>query len=407
MNDSADPFLARLIEFLSRHRRFIIAWAVAAGIISTLFAFLITPEFKSSSTVFPAERADLFGALEGVTSLARSFSARSLSSLGANPELDRYMAILRSGKVLGAVIEKFDLVHVYNITSYPQEKTTKKLLENVDFEIAQEGTLTVTVYDRDPQRAADMANFFIECLNKTNTDLQGQNAKGNRQFIEERFNKNLRDLSAAEDSLRLFQKRYGVIAMPEQTAATIKAASELMGQLAAKEIQLAILKRMQSMDSPSVMDMQVQVEELRRKIREMNDGDHLTLAGINPFVPINKIPDYGAEYIRRYREVEIQYKILQFLTPLFEQAKVEEKRQTPSVIVLDKATPAERKSRPKRLYIMMGGVFVGLFFSIALAGFLDWIAREREKQSTLYKALHGLGQSIAADLRFLLPWKFK
>jgi len=65
------------------------------------------------------------------------------------------------------------------------------------------------------------------------------------------------------------------------------------------------------------------------------------------FVPFAQVPELGGEYVRRFRDVEIQYKILQFITPLYEQAKVEERRQTPSVLVLDRALPAERKARPK------------------------------------------------------------
>lgn len=76
------------------------------------------------------------------------------------------------------------------------------------------------------------------------------------------------------------------------------------------------------------------------------------------FVPFSRVPDLGVEYVRRFRDVEIQYKILQFITPLYEQAKVEERRQTPSVIVLDKAYPAERKAKPKAS-LWSGLAFIG------------------------------------------------
>jgi len=159
------------------------------------------------ASVFPAEKADLLGGLEGIASLAKSFSpSKALSSLNSNPESDRYLAILKSGTVFKAVIQKFDLVNVYGITSYPGEKTVKELLDNVEFKAEDEGNITITVYDREPQRAANMANYFVEMLNNTNTELQVQNARGNRQFIEERYKKNLTDLATAEDSLNYFKK---------------------------------------------------------------------------------------------------------------------------------------------------------------------------------------------------------
>ena len=193
-----------------------------------------------------------------------------------DPEIDRYQAILKSGRVSNAVIQKFDLVHVYGITDYPAENTLKELMNNVTFTVEDEGNLTITVCDKSPQRAADMANYYVEMLNKTNTELLVQNARGNRQFIEERYKKNLIDLSAAEDSLKAFQKKYGVIALPEQTEASIKAAAEIMGQLTIKEVQLSVLRKTQSADNSSVLAAQIEINELQNKLAQMNNGTNIT-----------------------------------------------------------------------------------------------------------------------------------
>lgn len=99
-----------------------------------------------------------------------------------------------------------------------------------------------------------------------------QNAKGNREFIEERYKKNQTDLVAAEDSLRAFQKRSGIIAMPEQTEASIKAAAEITAQLAFKVVQIGVLRKTQSYDNPEVMAAQIEVEELKNKISQMNSA---------------------------------------------------------------------------------------------------------------------------------------
>lgn len=368
-----------LIEFLSvitKHRKFISRFVVLATVATTIITLLMPKWYKSTASVFLAEKTDILGALEGVSSLAKAFSpAKALTSLTGNPETDRYLAILKSGTVLNAVIQKFDLVNVYDITSYPGEKTSKELLNNTEFKVEDEGNLTVTVYDKDPQRAADMANFFVEVLNKTNTELQVQNARSNRQFIEERYNKNLKDLAGAEDSLKAFQKKYGVIAMPEQTEASIKAAAEITAQLALKEVQAGVLRRTQSPEHPSVLAAMIEIDEIHRKLSQMNSGAGLTAGEMNVFVPFSKVPDLGGEYIRKYREVEIQYKILQFITPLFEQAKVEERRQTPSVIILDSAGPAERKAKPKvSLYALMALV-ISLVVSFFVVFTLELIER--------------------------------
>lgn len=380
MEESATPQTvtpaSTILEFLSiitKYRRFISRFVLSVTIVVTVAAFLSPKWYKSTASVFPAERTELLSVFGGASSLARSLSsARALTAFGTNPEADRYLAILKSGTVLGAVIEKFKLDSVYDITSYKMEKTAKELLSNTEFTLEPEGNITITVYDKDPQRAADMANYFVELLNKTNSELQVQNARGNREFIEQRYNKNLQDLAAAEESLRVFQKRYGIIAMPEQTEASIKTAAEIAGQLALKEVQVGVLRRTQSGDNPAVLAAQIEIEELRRKLTQMGTYGSTVGKDMHIFVPFSTAPDLGMEYLRRYRDVEIQYKILQIITPLYEQAKVEERRQTPSVIVLDKAAPAERKSKPKvSLYALMALVIswlVSLFVVFSMEG---------------------------------------
>jgi tyrosine-protein kinase Etk/Wzc len=376
------------LEILVRHRRLIARLVVAGTLGATVTAALMPRWYKSTASVFPAEKADILGALDGVSSLAKAFSpAKALTSLTGNPETDRYLAILKSGAVLSAVIDRFDLVHVYDITSYPREKTAKELLGNVEFVVESEGNLTITVYDRDPQRAADMANFFVEMLNRTNTELQVQNARGNRLFIEERHRKNLEDLAAAEDTLKAFQKAFGIIALPEQLEASVKAMAEIGGQLALKEVQEGVLRRTLSADHPSVLAAQIESMELRRKITEMNEGKGRSSEAMKALVPFNRVPDLGNEYIRRFRNVEVQYKILQFITPLYEQAKVEERRQTPSVLVLDRAGPAERKAKPKiSLFALLGFVISALAAIIAVL-VLEALSRLRDSQRLRLDAL--------------------
>ncbi len=363
-SDSTPPgrMVLSIVAVLVKYRRFLSRYVMGVTLAAAVVAAVLPKWYKSSASVFPAEKADLFGAMEGVSSLVRSFSpGRALGALSANAETDRYLAILKSAHVLGAVINRFELVKVYDITSYPSEKTVKELLSNVEFKVEDEGNLTITVYDKDPQRAADMANYFVEMLNRTNSELQAQNARSNREFIEQRYAKNLRELALSEDSLRAFQQQYGIISMPDQTEASIKAAAEISGQLALKEVEAGVLERTQAADHPAVVALRTEISEMRRKLAEMNSGEGVKESDMKVFVPFAKVPRLGMEYIRRYRNVEIQYKILQFVTPLYEQAKVEEKRQTPSVLVLDTATPAERKSKPKiALYALMACVLSSL-----------------------------------------------
>jgi len=339
------------VEFLSviaRRKRPLAMFILGVTFLTAFVTFFMPKWYRSTASVFPAENTDLFSGLSGISSLVSSISpAKKLSALTGGSDLDRYIAILKSERALTAVIEKFDLVKVYDITHYQREKTMKELLSNVNFEQSEEGSLEISVYDKDPQRAADMANYFVAVLNDINSEMHVQNAKGNREFIEQRYKKNLDDIESAQDSFKTFQVRTGVVAVPEQVEASIKVAADLYAQLNLKEIELAILERTVSTQHPSYDEKLIEVQELRKRLHAMNEGASSKEGDMKILLPFKDTPELGAEYLRRYRDVEIQYKILQFIAPLYEQAKVEENRNTPSVVVLDHASVPEMKAKPK------------------------------------------------------------
>ena len=394
-------------SIVTKYRRFLSWFVAGVTIVVTIIAILSPRWYKATSSVFPAEQTNLFAGLEGISTLMKTFSPSGrLASLTGPSEAERYIAILKSENSLMRIINKFNLTSVYGITSYPREKTMKELLSNTQFEITDEGTLLISVFDKSPNRAAEIANYFVDVLNDINSQLQVQNAKGNREFIEQRYNKNLEDIKNAEESLKSFQLKHGIIAMPEQTEATLKAGAEVYGKLVAKEIELNVLTRTMSEAHPAIASVRIEIDELKKKLKEMETGVKESSGEMKIMVPFKQAPQLAADYIRLYRDVEIQYKILQYITPLYEQAKVEEKRNTPSVVVLDTASVPERKAKPKiSLYFLLSFVtssLLGLFLIFSVEGLNSIKSQNKEKWGSIIN-------SIRSDWFGLknLPWKTK
>jgi tyrosine-protein kinase Etk/Wzc len=405
-NDSPKALGESILDFftvVAKWRKFIVWFVLSITIVTTIIALISPKWYKATASVFPAEQTNLFSGLEGISSLMKNFSpSGKLASLAGPTEAERYVGILKSENALMKVIDKFDLTKVYDITSYPRMNTLKELLGNVQFEITDEGTLQIGVYDKDPKRAADMANYFVEILNEINSNLQVQNARGNRVFIEQRYNKNLEDMRKSEEALKSFQLKYGVIAMPEQIEASIKAGAAIYAQLAAKEIKLSVLKRTLSDSHPSITAAQIDVDETKKKLNEMSSGSKTAPDEMKVLVPFSQTPQLAADYIRLYRDVEIQYKILQFITPLFEQAKVEEQRSTPSVVSLDKALVPERKAKPKGSLFALIAFVVSLLLSLLTIFILEGLQRLREIDTIRFNTIVGYFKSDW----FGLKWKF-
>jgi tyrosine-protein kinase Etk/Wzc len=379
------PLGETLLDFFSiitKWRKLLVWFVLACTVLAGGLAAISPKWYKSTATVFPAEETSIFPGLEGLSGLTSVLGAgRALSSLtGRGTELDRYMAILKSETALTKVIERFDLTKVYEITSYPREKTMKALLSNTEFEVADEGNLAITVYDKDPQRAADMANYFVEVLNEINSRMQATNAKANREFIEQRVEKCQNDLRAAEDTLKKFQQVSGMIIVPDQSTSGVSAVAELYATKAKKEVEAGILQQTVGPENPLFRQTQVELEQISKKVSE--------------------IPALGIGSLRLYRDVAIQQKILEFILPLYEQAKMEEKRSTPTVIVLDHAQVAERKAKPKILLYALLAFVVSTVLSVFIIFLREGVGRLRAVQPERFDQIWRIVRSDWFGLRW-------
>ena len=394
------PLNASVVDFfevLARWRKFLV-WLILVSTISTGFITFLMPKwYKATASVFPAEQTSLFPGLESVSSLFKNLSpVKKLGGLSGNSETDRYVAILKSQSLSAAMIQHFDLIRVYGWdgASYANERTVKDLFDNTAIEVQDEGNLTISVFDKDPKRAADMANYYVSLLNTTNSSLLVQNARGNREFIEQRYEKNRQDLVTAEEAMKQFQVKYGVLAVPEQTEVSIKAGAEISAKLASKEIEYQVLRRTMSVDHPSVVAVQAEIEEMKRKLNSMNAATGDEVGSINFLIPFREAPKLAQEYIRLYRELEIQNKILEFITPIYEQAKIEEKRNTPSVVILDHAIVPERKAKPKIMLYMLLAFVVSALVGLSSIFIAEAFVRMR---SRFPDRVHAIIDAIQSD----------
>jgi len=311
-----------------------------------IVSFLLPKWYKATCSIMPPKEQSIFGQLGSVGSLLKELSpTQKMGGFGQNLGVYNYLAILKSRTAMEGVIRKFDLIKVYDVSDSSMENTMKELKENVAFEIQDEDYITVDVYDKDPLRAAAMANYYVEVLNTISIQLGTQEARNNREFIAKRVDKSKEDLRNAEEILRKYQERSGLMIAPEQSSSGVSAIAELYGMKAKKEVELAILERSATKNNDLLQQLQIELSELGKKL--------------------GTFPEAGLESFRLYRNVAIQQKIVEYLIPLYEQAKINEQKDVPVLLVLDKAIPPEKKDKPKRSLIVLLVALVTAVFSIA------------------------------------------
>ncbi len=193
--------------------------------------------------------------------------------------------------------------------------------------------------------------------------MNTEQARRNRVFIEKRFYQNQDDLNQAEQNYNAFQKKNGVFAVAEQITLAVSAVGELEAQLVEKQIMLYTLKGQMSENSIVYNTLKNQIDAIQKKINEMNRGK-ISVNGESLMIPFNQVPDLQLEYLRLFREVEIQNRIMQFIYPLYEQAKIEEQKSAPTVLVIDEAVAPQLKYAPKKAFIILFLTFLVFFIHL-------------------------------------------
>lgn len=331
--------------------------------LATVYSFLVPEQFKATSIVMVSQENNSMG---GISSL---ISGSGLGAFGSqlfdmsSPSQDIIFGILNSRTALTYIINKFGLIEYYGISDNNMDKTLKSFRRNLIFEPTENDLIEISVINEDPKLSAEIANYFVHLADSINIELNIEQARNNRIFVEKRYLKNVTDLRAAEDSMYDFQKNYGIFAVPEQLEASLKAAAEIEAQLFEQQLLVDLLKQQYGENSPLYSQMNEQLNFLKRKVKELKNSSQLSFPS-NVIFPFAKVPELIIKYFRIFREIEIQTKIMEFVLPMYEQAMVEEQKSIPSLIVVDKAVPPQLKNSPKKALIILAAFFLGLFFHI-------------------------------------------
>lgn len=335
---------AAVLAVLWTWRRFIVLNCLAVAALAAGVSLLLPVWYRASASLLPPREQSLSNLFGSPTSLLRGLAAVPRpGGLTGNTGAYNYFAILKSRSAMESVVKKFNLIGVYGISDSSTEKALRELKANTVFEYQDDDYITIEVEDKDPRRAASMANYFVDLLNEMSIRLGTQEARSNREFIGNRIDESREVLHAAEESLKTYQEKSGIIITPEQSA-SVSSIAELYAMKVKKEVEVGILERTATPDNEALQQARLELREFERKL--------------------SGLPKTGIESLRLYRAVATQQKILEVLLPLFEQARINEQKDIPVLLVLDKAVPPERKVKPQRLLIVFVMTVLILFLSV-------------------------------------------
>ncbi len=330
---------------------------------------LFLPKWYAATTSVlpPQEEGGGISLPSGLASLASLSGGLSLP--GTATTSDVFAAILKSRSVAERVIRKNELMRVYKKRDLQEAMQT--LHDHTDIDVSPEGIIKIKVTEKDPRLAARVANSLVEALDEVNQEKSTSRAKSARLFIEERLDSTKADLKRAEERLKRFQESHKAISLSDQTKAAIEKAADLRAEKAILEIELGVLRQTMGGDHPQIQRLRTQIGEYDRQIKKMEFGGKEK----DFLLPFSQVPSLALELARSTRDLKVEEGIFELLTKQYEQAKIQEKRDTPTVQVLDEAIPPTRKSKPKRAVLVGLAGLLSLFVGVFLAFGLEYVEK--------------------------------
>jgi uncharacterized protein involved in exopolysaccharide biosynthesis len=385
-------FLSYLL-ILTRWKRFLILnsilWVAAA-----VAASLLLPKSYTAQVVMMPPKSSS----NGLSKLAKNLpmaklagNVGSLMSMGGSENLENiYLAILASRSLQMDVIHKFDLIHVYKFDrkrQYYIEDVLKAFNKHVGVEVTDEGTFVISVEDREPVRAADMANFMADRLDEIYKRLTVETEHNQRMFLEARLNLSKADLDSAETRYTQYLIDNRMLDIDEQAKATIEAGSNIEARYMAAELKLDLSRKIFASGNPKIHEQEMELSELKRQRNQMLKERKSDL-----LIPYRMAPEIGQQLIRLKRDLKVQEAIFEFIMQQYETSKFEEAKNTPVVQILDKAEPPQKKTFPKRIIIVLMAAAGSVVLGVGYATFVEYFRKfsvERPEDFRLLSEIKG------------------
>ena len=379
-----DIDLYRIGQIIYSNKKEIIRNVIVISVISVILAFILPKTYRTTALIMPPTTTNERGVFGSGTGL---FALQSLLSPTSSSDANLFIAILKSRTIMHSAIDEFNLIEYYDVEN--KDKAQEILEEAINFEIDEEGTIRVTMdiktrwlhFEEDEifckTLSRDITNYFVSKLDMVNKRLKSEKATQHRKFIEDRYYQNIEDLALAEEVLKTFQETHNAVALPEQTSASIQVSSEILSRISIQKVKLSVLEETLSETHPEVQFLKSELFGLQKELDKMDFGD--PEGAVIP--SFSNVPKLGLELGRLMRDVEVQNTLYNFLTQQYEEAKIQEAKDTPTVQVLDYAILPDVKFKPVRSRILIIAFAVSTIFSIYFVYFRTrWqISRTRIK----------------------------
>jgi len=374
-----------LLIVLCRRKQIILRTTLAAAVLAGIVSLLLPNRYTATANILPPQQSQsLAGSLAGQLGALGPMAAMAQKDLGLKNSSDLYVGMLRSRTSEDALIRRFDLLRVYRDKKMSDARHD---LENASsIVLGKEGYVSISVEDKDPKRAPQIANAYVDELRKLTQNLAVTEAGQRRLFFERQLELAKNNLADAEQALKQTEQKTGLIQLDGQAKAIIESVVKLRAAMAAKEVELHAMRLFSTEQNPDVQLREQQFSGLRVQLARLEKqtggpGD----AAANVQVPAGNVPEAGLQYVRKLRDVKYAETIFELLAKQYEAAKLDEAKTAAVIQVLDPAIEPDRRSSPQRTLLVAIATLLGFFGAAGYAIVAAAFARMRLDPGTKYR----------------------
>jgi tyrosine-protein kinase Etk/Wzc len=385
-----------LVEFLTvlAEQRTVVLLVTAGFLASSiLLAFLLPQWYTATVTLLPPQQSSSLssamvsqlGNMGGLASLAGG------SGLGLKSQNEMYVGMLKSRTVEDAMVQKFGLMKEYRKRYLSDARKAFERHASVDG-AAKDGLIHLSIEARDPARAAALANGYVDQFRSLSEHLAITEASQRRLFFERQLEQAKDNLANAEEALKETELRTGLIQLDSQARALIESASLLRAQIAAKEVEIESMRTFATEENAQLVQAQQQLTSLRAQLAKLGGSGENSEASL--LVPKGRVPQAGLEYVRKLRDVKYYETIFEILAKQFEAAKLDEAKQGAVIQIVDAAVPPDKRSFPKRAWIIVGGTLFGFVIAVIFVYFRESFERLKGDPDVM-EQIDGLRRAVS------------
>jgi tyrosine-protein kinase Etk/Wzc len=332
-------------------------WRVLVLPCSTLIAaaavlFSIPPTYTAKTSFFPPAQSP-----SAASGIFNQLNALGVSAAGAaKTQAEQYVAMLKSRSVADAQSTRFDLPRVYEL-KFPEDVRRKLAKQTSVYLSSRSDLIEISVDDRDPNRATQMANFYVESLTNLLGRVAVTDARQRRIFLEKQVDETRAELDKAEKLLR--GAGVSPTAAQLEPGAAVGMVAQMNANIVAQDIKLTTLRSVAGEANPATLAAKSELAALKRRLDEMQAGAK------------NAVED---DYTGLYRDYKYNSALLELLATQLASARIDEARDGSSLQIVDFPVVPQKKSKPSALFVLGTGLTLGVGLTL-LAWFVVRHAR--------------------------------